>query len=72
MLHDAASIRTFADFPWLLSPAAAMFLVVFGLNLVLQDRTPGWGPGNLRDERPLPSPRVRIGREDLRVHRVVR
>jgi ABC-type dipeptide/oligopeptide/nickel transport system permease subunit len=27
----------FADFPWLLSPAAAMFLVVLGLNLVLQD-----------------------------------
>jgi len=26
----------FADFPWLLSPAVAMFLVVFGLNLVLQ------------------------------------
>jgi peptide/nickel transport system permease protein len=38
MLHDASSIRAFSDFPWLLSPAAAMFLVVFGLNLVLQDR----------------------------------
>jgi peptide/nickel transport system permease protein len=37
MLHDASSnIRVFADFPWLLSPAAAMFLVVLGLNLVLQ------------------------------------
>jgi peptide/nickel transport system permease protein len=36
MLHDASNIRTFADFPWLLSPAAAMFLVVLGLNLVLQ------------------------------------
>lgn len=36
MLHDASSSRVFADFPWLLSPAAAMFLVVFGLNLVLQ------------------------------------
>jgi peptide/nickel transport system permease protein len=37
MLHDASSnIRVFADFPWLLSPAVAMFLVVFGLNLVLQ------------------------------------
>ena len=36
MLHDASSIRVFADFPWLLSPAAAMFVVVFGLNLVLQ------------------------------------
>jgi len=38
MLHDAATnIRVFADFPWLLSPAAAMFIVVLGLNLVLQD-----------------------------------
>ena len=32
----ASSIRAFADFPWLLSPAAAMFLVVLGVNLVLQ------------------------------------
>ena len=36
MLHDASNIRVFADFPWLLSPAAAMFLVVLGVNLVLQ------------------------------------
>jgi len=37
MLHDASSnLRVFADFPWLLSPAVAMFLVVFSLNLVLQ------------------------------------
>jgi len=36
MLHDASSnLRVFADFPWLLSPAVAMFLVVFSLNLVL-------------------------------------
>jgi peptide/nickel transport system permease protein len=42
MLHDASTnIRVFGDFPWLLSPAAAMFLVVFGLNLVLQgNRSP--------------------------------
>ena len=40
MLHDASTnIRVFADFPWLLSPAAAMFLVVLGLNLLLQDDT---------------------------------
>jgi peptide/nickel transport system permease protein len=38
MLHDASSIRTFADFPWLLSPAGAMFLVVLGVNLMFQDR----------------------------------
>jgi peptide/nickel transport system permease protein len=36
MLHGASNIRAFADFPWLLSPAAAMFLVVLGLNLVFQ------------------------------------
>ena len=42
MLHDASSnIRVFADFPWLLSPAAAMFLVVLGVNLVLQKGRPG-------------------------------
>ncbi len=41
MLHDASSnIRVFADFPWLLSPAAAMFLVVLGVNLALQDGRP--------------------------------
>jgi peptide/nickel transport system permease protein len=38
MLHDAATnIRVFADFPWLLSPAVAMFVVVLGLNLVLEE-----------------------------------
>ena len=36
MLHDASNVRVFADFPWLLSPAVAMFLVVFALNLVLE------------------------------------
>ena len=36
MLRDASSIRAFADFPWLLSPAVAMFLVVLGLNLAVQ------------------------------------
>jgi len=38
MLHDASTVRAFADFPWLLSPAAAMFVVVLGLNLVMQSR----------------------------------
>jgi peptide/nickel transport system permease protein len=38
MLQEAASLRAFVDFPWLLSPAAAMFLVVFGVNLSLQHR----------------------------------
>jgi peptide/nickel transport system permease protein len=38
MLQDASSISAFADFPWLLSPAAAMFVVVWALNLTLQGR----------------------------------
>ena len=39
MLHDASTnVRVFADFPWLLSPAAAMFLVVLGLNLALEGK----------------------------------
>jgi peptide/nickel transport system permease protein len=38
MLRDASNVRTFVDFPWLLSPAAAMFLVVLGLNLAFQGR----------------------------------
>jgi ABC-type dipeptide/oligopeptide/nickel transport system permease subunit len=38
MLGDASNVRTFVDFPWLLSPAAAMFLVVLGLNLAFQGR----------------------------------
>ena len=38
MLHDASNIRALADFPWLLSPAAAIFLLVFALNLTLEDR----------------------------------
>jgi len=43
MLHDASDVRAFADFPWLLSPAAAMFLLVLGLNLIVQDRrTESW------------------------------
>ncbi|PWT79469.1 MAG: hypothetical protein C5B57_13905 [Blastocatellia bacterium] len=38
MLREASNVRAFADFPWLLSPAAAMFLFVLGLNLLLQRR----------------------------------
>jgi peptide/nickel transport system permease protein len=50
MLQDASNLRALADFPWLLSPAAAMFLVVLGLNLVLQRGT------SVRiDERPVSS-----------------
>jgi len=55
MLHDASTnIRVFADFPWLLSPAVAMFLVVLGLNLVLQgDRSAAaFAPEALRRTSP--------------------
>ncbi len=41
MLHDASNVRVFVDFPWLLSPAVAMFVVVFGLNLALQRHRTG-------------------------------
>jgi peptide/nickel transport system permease protein len=41
MLHDASNVRVFVDFPWLLSPAVAMFVVVLGLNLALQGRSTG-------------------------------
>ncbi|MQA30278.1 MAG: ABC transporter permease subunit, partial [Luteitalea sp.] len=44
MLHEASNIRTFSDFPWLLSPAAAIFVVVLGLNLVLQDAAESAAP----------------------------
>ena len=36
MLQQASNVRTLADFPWLLSPAIAIFAVTLGLNLVLQ------------------------------------
>ncbi len=43
MLHEASSVRALADFPWLLAPALAIFLVVLGLNLLLQGRPQGPG-----------------------------
>jgi peptide/nickel transport system permease protein len=39
MLHEGSNVRVFADFPWLLSPAVAMFLVVLALNLVFERST---------------------------------
>lgn len=36
MLHDAANVRSFVDFPWQLSPALSIFVVVAGLNLAFQ------------------------------------
>ena len=40
-VKQSSNIRVFADFPWLLSPAAAMFFVVLGVNLVLQNGARG-------------------------------
>jgi peptide/nickel transport system permease protein len=48
MLQEASNIRSFADFPWLLSPAGAIFVFVLGLNLILQGK-----PEGLRYTRPL-------------------
>lgn len=48
MLQEAVTIRAIADFPWLLSPAAAIFLVVFSLNMTLQSRQ-----GILSYDRPM-------------------
>ena len=35
LLQEAADIRAMADFPWLLSAAGALVLVMLGINLVL-------------------------------------
>ncbi len=39
MLQDAANVRMAADAPWLLAPAALLFIVVLGLQLVLGARS---------------------------------
>lgn len=38
MLQDAANVALVGDSPWLLAPAAAIFIVVLGVNLVVQGR----------------------------------
>ncbi len=38
MLAEAANIRALAEFPWLLSPALAIVLIVLSLNLLMQSR----------------------------------
>jgi peptide/nickel transport system permease protein len=41
LLQEAADVRAMADYPWLLSAAAAIVIVVLGLNLLLEsDRRP--------------------------------
>ncbi len=36
MLPDAANVSTLAQFPWMLAPAGAIFVVVLAVNLVVQ------------------------------------
>ena len=40
MLHDAANVAVLADFPWILAPAAAIFIVVLAVNLIVQAPLP--------------------------------
>jgi peptide/nickel transport system permease protein len=42
MLHDASNVALLGDAPWMLAPAAAIFVVVLAVNLVVQGsgRTP--------------------------------
>jgi peptide/nickel transport system permease protein len=39
MLREASSVNALISFPWLLTPAVAIFLMTLGVNLWLQDRT---------------------------------
>jgi peptide/nickel transport system permease protein len=48
MLRDASSARALADFPWLLSPAVAMFLLVLSLNLLGESEAIRTGRARLR------------------------
>jgi peptide/nickel transport system permease protein len=36
MLQDAANVAMLSDSPWALAPAAAIFMVVLGVNLLVQ------------------------------------
>jgi peptide/nickel transport system permease protein len=38
MLHDASNVALLGDAPWMLAPAAAIFIVVLAVNLVVQGR----------------------------------
>lgn len=40
MLQEAANVAAIADAPWTLSPAAAIFVVVFAVNLIVQGPAP--------------------------------
>jgi peptide/nickel transport system permease protein len=41
MLQEAASVGSMTEFPWTLAPAPAIFVVVLGFNLILQDEPRG-------------------------------
>jgi peptide/nickel transport system permease protein len=62
MLQEARTVRAFTDFPWLLSPAAAMFLVVLGLNLVVEQA----GVAPVYNETDASSRRSRADSDSLR------
>lgn len=44
MLQDASNVRAIADFPWVLSPAVAIVLVVLGVNLTVRGGGDGHEP----------------------------
>jgi peptide/nickel transport system permease protein len=64
MLHDASNVSVFADFPWLLSPGVAIFLVVLALNLVLQRSGEALLAMPVARVRP-PSMSLRAGKPDV-------
>ena len=40
MLHQASNVNAIADFPWTLAPAAAIFAVTLGANLLIAEHRP--------------------------------
>ncbi len=40
MLHEAANVSVLGDFPWVLAPAGAIFIVVLAVNLIVQSPLP--------------------------------
>lgn len=51
MLREASNISAIADFPWLLSPAAAIIAVVFAVNVVSGAGTKGGALGAITPSR---------------------
>ena len=44
MLQDASNVRAIASFPWVLSPALAIMVVVLGVNLAVRGGGDGYEP----------------------------